>query len=319
MTGVASGANARLIRCRESTYGVSPGADGWTQAPFYAPLDFGGDQALTENPLIGLAATRDEGDAIHDAVTVGATLDVPLDKVEIGRWLALVLGDPTTTGASTDKTHTFKSGGAVLPSEAIELGLPDIGQYFLMLGAQGASLEINAQPTGRPTCKIGIMGQTVTRGTASEATDPTAPAGFEQFLSFGGSLTRNGSAIGRITSLAFTYTNSLEANRSISSGEDIEDLTAGSGVLTGSLGVRLADGVLFGDAEAKTPLALALAFTLSATKVLTFNLPRVFLPRKRAQVQGRAGVQATFDLRGGYDATAGCVLSAVLQNQQAAY
>lgn len=319
MTAVASGANSRLIRCRETIYGVSPGDAGWTQAPFYAPLDFGGDQALTENPVIGLANTRDEGDAIHDAVTVGATLEVPLDKVEIGHWLSLVLGAPVTAGATADKTHTFKSGGAELPSEALELGFPDIGQYWLMLGAQAGTLEINAQPTGRPTCKIGIMGKSSTRGTASEAVAPAAPASFEQFMSFGGTLKRNGAAVGRVTSLAFTYTNSLEGNRSVGSGEDIEDLTAGAGVLTGSLGVRLADGVLFGDAETKTPLALELGFTLSPTKSLVFTLPRVFLPRKRAQVQGKAGVQATFDLRGGYDATAGCALSAVLKNQLAAY
>lgn len=316
---VASGARSRLIRKFESSYGVSPGGTDWLLCPYYPPLDFGADQTMTDNPLIGLALSRDDGDAIHDAVNHGAALEVPLDKTEFGHWLKMLFGAATTTGSGPDYVHTFKSGGTSIPSAALELGFPDIAQYVLMLGAQANTLEVSATPTGRPTCRVGVLGKSTTRSGSSADSAPTAPSSFEQFLSFSGELTREGSALGRVTSFSFTYSNGLEANRSIGSGEDPEDMTAGAGTLTGSLGVRLADGVLMGDAEDKTPLELALSFTISASKSLTFTLPRVFLPRKRNQVQGKGGVQATFDLRGAYDSSAAAALVVALANQTASY
>lgn len=316
---VASGANARLAFKPEAVYGTNPAGSDWLLMPFYPPLSFGAEQSLLENPVIGLGATRDDGDPIFDTVSPSASIEVPLDKVEFGRWAKMLFGAPTTTGAGADKVHTFKSGGATLPSAALELGLADITQYFLMLGAQANTLEINAVPNGRPSVKVGVLGKTVARSSSTVDSALTAPASFEQYLSFGGTLTRNAVALGRVTSLQGTYSNGLEQNRSVGSGENPEDTTAGASTFTGSLGVRVSDGVLFGDAESKAALALALTFTISATKKITFTWPRVFLPRRLAQVQSKGGVQATFEMRAAYDATAGCLMQVEIANQLATY
>lgn len=316
---VASGASSRLAFKYEASYGVNPAGSDWLLVPYYPPLSFGAEQALLDNPLIGVGATRDDGDPIFDMVTPSATIEIPLDKVEFGRWLKMLLGAPTTTGAGADKTHTFKSGGSSFPSAALELGFTDIAQYFLMLGAQANTLEINATPGGRPSIKVGIMGKTVARATSSVDASLTAPVGFEQFLSFSGALTRAGVALGRVTSLQATYSNGLEMNRAVGAGENPEDTTAGAGTLSGTLGVRLADGILFGDAESKAPIALVLTFTLSATKKVIFTFPRLFIPRKPVTVQSKAGVQATFDIRGAFDSTAACMMQVEVLNQLATY
>jgi hypothetical protein len=51
---------------------------------------------------------------------------VPVDVINIGHWLRLLLGAPTTTGTTPNYTHSFGSGAATLPSQAIEVGYPDV-------------------------------------------------------------------------------------------------------------------------------------------------------------------------------------------------
>ena len=316
----ARGANTRLLAKKESTYGVNPGGSDWRQFPFEPPLDFGASQQLLESPVIGVSSGRNPADPFYDAVTVDGTIRVPLDLTDIGFWLHKMFGDPTTTGGPTDYTHVFKSGSpAVLPSFSAEVGYPEVPIYVLMTGCRAGTLTVTAAPTGRPTVSLGVLARDATRSGTSVDSSPTLPSGYEQFNNFQATISRNGTALGYVTAISLTCSNNIEALRDIGSGNSIKEALEQDVQVSGSMTVRLAEQTLLNDSEGTTPIALSLLFQISATKSLRFDVPRAFLPRRKAVVQGRAGVDITFEFRGANDTTAGAAFVATLKNQTAGY
>ena len=97
----AIGAAARLAFKKEVTYGTNPGGTDFLQMPFIPPMRFGADQALIDSNVIGIGPTRDPSDPFYDGINVPINFAVPLDKTELGRWLQLLCGAPTTTGSAT--------------------------------------------------------------------------------------------------------------------------------------------------------------------------------------------------------------------------
>lgn len=78
---------------------------------------------------------RDPAAPFLDTVTVQGDIVVPVNLVNFGHWLRLLLGAPTTTGTAPNLTHSFGSGAAALPSQSIEIGYPDAPTYDLRAGA----------------------------------------------------------------------------------------------------------------------------------------------------------------------------------------
>lgn len=315
----ARGASTRLLVKEESAYGTNPAGSDWRQYPFIPPLDLGAAQQLLESPVIGVSAGRDPSDPFYDAVTVDGRIPIPLDLVDIGFWLQKLFGDPTTTGSS-DYTHIFKSGqAAALPSFSAEIGYPDVPNYVLMTGCKAGSLEVTAAPTGRPQATIGVLAQDAVRSSSSVDSSPTLPADFTQFNNFQATVEREGSALGYTTGMTLSFTNNLEAIRDIGSGQNIKEALEQDAQVSGQITIRLSDDTLLDDSEGATPIALGLQWQISATKLIRFDVGRAFLPRRKAVVQGRAGVDVTFDWRGSYDSGNGCALMVTLKNQTAGY
>jgi hypothetical protein len=315
----ARGARTLLLAKQEVTYGTNPAGSDWRQYPFIPPLDLGGAQALLDSPVIGLSAGRDPADPFYDAVTVDGSFGIPIDLNDVGFWLKMLMGAPTSVGP-TNFTHTFKSGGATaLPSFSCEVGYPDVPTYLLMTGCKAGGITINAAPTGRPTATVNILAQDVTRAGTSVDAAPTLATGYEQFNNFQGTISRNNVALSYITGCSLTFSNGLEPIRDIGSGNNIREALEQDTAVSGSITARLSDTTLLTDSEGTTPLEIDLLLQISATKSIEFTLPRAFLPRRKATVQGRAGVDVTFDLRGAFDATAACAMQVVLKNQVASY
>jgi hypothetical protein len=314
----ARGANTKLLAIQEVTYGTAPGGN-WTQYPFIPPLDLGGAQQLLESPVIGVSPGRDPSDPFYDAVTVDGTVNIPLDLTLVGFWMKMLFGLPATTGSAPNYTHTFKSDSATIPFFSVEVGYPDVPSYVRLAGCKAGQLSVSAQPTDRPQASVTLLGKSASRHATSGGGTAVLPTGYEQFNNFQASLTRNGSALGYVTGVTFTYNNNLEPVRDIGSGNDIREALEQDSQITGTLNLRLSETTLLSDSEGTTPLELALTWQISATKSIAFRMPRVFLPRRKAQVQGRSGVDVTFDLRGSYDTTALCAMEVVLKNQTATY
>jgi hypothetical protein len=316
---IAIGANTKLAFKKESVYGTNPGGTDWLQLPFTPPLDFGPSQNLEPSDVIGIATNRDAADPFYDAITVDGTVGVPVDKTEFGRWLQLLFGAPTTSNVGADYTHVFKSGGTALPSASIEVGYPDIPRYMLATGVRAGQLDLTLAPTGRPTASIQLLGQAGTYSGSTVDASLTVPASYEQFNNFQGALKRNGSALASITAFRMTFSNGLEPLRTIRADQKIDEALPGETRVSGSLTARFADNTLLGDSEGTTPIAITATLTISAVKSLEFEIPRAFLPRRRARVEGRAGVSFDFDFEASYDGTTAAALQVTLKNQTTAY
>jgi hypothetical protein len=315
----ARGARTILLAKQEVTYGVNPGGIDFRQYPFVPPLDLGGAQALLDSPVIGLSSGRDPADPFYDAVTVDGSFGIPIDLNDIGFWLKMLMGAPATTG-SVNFVHTFKSGGSTaLPSFTAEIGYPDVPTYLLMTGCKAGGVTLNAGPTGRPTATLNVLAQDVARAGTSVDASPTLAAGYQQFNNFQGTISRNNVALGYVTGASFTYSNGLEAIRDIGSGNNIREALEQDTAVSGQITVRLSETTLLADSEGTTPIELDLIFAIDANRSIEFTIPRAFLPRRKATVQGRAGVDVTFDLRGSFDATVACAMQVVLRNQTATY
>jgi hypothetical protein len=315
----ARGANTILLAQQEVTYGINPGGTNWRQFPFVPPLDLGPAQALLDSPVIGVSAGRDPADPFYDAVTVDGGFGIPIDLIDSGFWLKMLLGAPTSVGP-TNFAHTFRSGSTTpLPSFTCEVGYPDVPTYVLMTGCKVGSMTIGAAPTGRPTASITVIGQDAARAGTSVDSTPALPANYEQFNNFQGTISRNGSALSYVTGYNLTFSNGLEPVRDIGSGNNIREALEQDTSVSGTITTRLSETTLLTDSEGTAPVDIDLLLQISPTRSIEFSVPRAFLPRRKATVPGRAGVDVTFDLRGSRDSAAGCAFQVILRNQVATY
>ncbi|WP_149539361.1 phage tail tube protein [Siccirubricoccus phaeus] len=310
----AIGANTRLLMLPESTYGTAPTGN-FRRLPFLS-CDLGAEQPLLDADVIGLGGTRDAAAPFLDTVTVAGSAVVPVDLINIGHWLRLLLGAPTTSG-TTNYTHTFKSGGASLPSNSIELGYPDVPSYDLITGVRADTLEIDFSPSGPATASFGLIGQGSTRSGASSGGTPTSAA-YTAFNKAQGSISRSGSALAQVTGAKLSFTNSVETVRTIRADRKIEGADPGICRATGQVTVRFADTTLLTQAQNGSSADFAFAYTIDANRGLTFTLHEVYLALAKTPIEGPGGIEAAFDFRAAYNATATTMMTVVLKNQQAA-
>ena len=180
-------------------------------------------------------------------------------------------------------------------------------------------MELAVAPTGRPSVRFGVVAKSAARSASSVDAAPTLAGEFTQFNNFQASLSRGGSALGYVTADRLGFSNNVEAVRDIGSGAGIREAIEGDSQVSGGLSVRLADTTLLADSEGTAPIAKAITYAIGPTRSIAFLTPRIFLPVRRAQVQGRAGVQAEFEYRGAHDPTLGCALQVTLRNQVEGY
>ena len=214
----AIGANCRLLMLPETTYGTAPGSN-WRRMPFLS-CDLGAEQPLLDADVIGVGSNRDPAAPFLDTVTVAGQAVVPVDLINIGHWLRLLLGAPATTG-STNFIHTFGSGAASLPSNAMEIGYPDVPSFDVCTGVRADTLEMDFTPTGAATATFGLLGQGSVRTGATSGGTPTSAA-YTAFNKAQGSITRSGSALAQVTGARLTYANGMEAVRTIRADRRVE-------------------------------------------------------------------------------------------------
>jgi hypothetical protein len=74
---------------------------------------------------------------------------------------------------------------------------------------------------------------------------------------------------------------------------------------------------LLAQAHAGTSAEFATALTIDASRSLTITLQEVDPALAKTPIEGPAGVEASFDLRAAFNATATRMMTAVLRDQQA--
>jgi hypothetical protein len=251
--------------------------------------------------------------AVH---TVAGDVVVPVDLVNIGHWLRLLLGPPITTGTDPNLIHTFGSGAAALPSQAVEMGYPDVPNYDLCTGVRADTLELDFSPTGPATATINLIAQGSVQSGASSGGTPVTAA-YTAFNKAQGSVTRSGAALAQVTGARLTYGNSIETVRTIRADRKIEGADPGIARATGQITARFADTTLLTHAQNGTATEFAFAYTIDANRSLTVTLHEVYLALAKTPIEGPAGVEASFEFRAAYNATAARMMTVMLKNQQA--
>ncbi|WP_270934581.1 phage tail tube protein [Falsiroseomonas oryzae] len=309
----AIGANCRLLMLPEDTYGTAP-TDDFRRMPFLS-CDLGAEQPLLDADVLGVGNGRDPAAPFLDTVTVQGQVVVPVDLNNIGHWLRLLLGPPVTTGTSPNFIHSFGSGAAALPSNAIEIGYPDVPSYDLCTGVRADTMELDFSPSGPATATFGLMGQGSTRGASSAGGAPTTAA-YTAFNKAQGEISRGGSPLAQVSGARLSYANSMEMVRTIRADRKVEGVDPGTARATGQITARFADTTLLTQAQNGTPAEFAFAFAIDANRSLTIALHEVYLALAKTPIEGPAGVEASFEFRAAYNATATRMMTAALRNQQ---
>jgi hypothetical protein len=108
-----------------------------------------------------------------------------------------------------------------------------------------------------------------------------------------------------------------EAVRTICADRRKEGADPGIARCTGEITVRFENTTLLAQAQAGTSAEFALAFAMDPNRSLTITPHEVYLTWGETPVEGPAGVEASFDVRAAFNATAIRMMTAVPPNQQA--
>jgi hypothetical protein len=309
----AIGANCRLLMFPEASYGTAPGGN-WRRMPFLT-CDLGAEQPLLEADVIGFGSNRDPAAPFLDIVTVQGQAVVPVDLVNIGHWLRLLLGAPATTGTSPNFIHSFGSGAATLPSNSVEIGFPDVPSYDVCTGVRADTLEIDFSPSGPATASFGLMGQGSTRGASSSGGTPVSVI-YTAFDKAQGSITRGGSALAQVTGARMSYANGMEMVRTIRADRRIEGVDPGiARHRPDHRPLRRHHGADPGPERHLGGVRLRLQHRREPQSHL-HAARGVYLALAKTPIEGPAGVEASFEFRAAY-ATATRMMTTVLKNQQA--
>ncbi len=316
MTQRAMGRAAQLLAKTESVYGTAPSGN-WLKLPF-SGADYGAEQKLLKDDT--LTGSREELDPSHDVINVQHQCDLPIDLNNIGQWLFWLFGADSAAGSS-NVTHTFNSGNTTLVSFSKEVGLTDIGQYFLATGCAVDSMEFNLRPSGLMSVTVKIIGQNEAQAGTSGGGTPTSYS-YTRFSPFQGFAQIGGTSIAGITDARFTITNGLEGGRVVRNDGLIEGIDLGMMEVSGTVTLRFettTPETILADADSYTPVVLAMGWQIGTTQSLTIDINRAWFERPKTNVKGPGGVSMTFPFQGSHDTNTGYLVQAVLKNQQAQY
>ncbi|MBS7792169.1 hypothetical protein KTR66_19375 [Roseococcus sp. SDR] len=313
------GKNVSIFQQIEATEGVKPTGN-YRRLPVKS-FTLAPNENLAQDVVLSSAATtRDPLDPYRDFIDITGEAVVPLDLTNIGHWLRMLLGSPTTTG-TTNLTHVFRSGSNALPSVAIEKVYSDIaGANEGYLGVRANTLSVPIQQSGVADATFGLMALAHTPNLTSAPGTPTT-ATFERFNRFQGSVSRNGAALPAFMQGTLTFSNGMEAVKAIRNDRRIEgiDWAETSAQFEGTVRLTAANAAILTDAIAGTPCSLAYQLQINAQRSLTLELPRVTLAPIGPRLEGPMGIDLPVRGLASFDSTAACMFRVTLLNQTAAY
>jgi hypothetical protein len=156
------------------------------------------------------------------------------------------------------------------------------------------------------------------RSVSSSAGTPTTRA-YVAFNKAQDAIRRNGAALAQITGGTLSFANGIEVVRTIRDDLRIEGADPGLARATGQVTSRFADTLLLDDASGNAAIELAFEYRISDARRLTVTLHEAYLALAKTPIQEPAGVQATFDLRAAYNATARQMMTVTLRNAVDSY
>jgi hypothetical protein len=130
------GSAATLLALKESTYGVKPTGN-WEKFAFVSS-DLSAEQNLISSDLLGQG--REPRAPFRDVINDEGNLVIPVEGRDFGRWLQLLLGNPTSAGVAATGDITFTAN----PSATHTITINGVVWTFVASGATGTQTNIGA-------------------------------------------------------------------------------------------------------------------------------------------------------------------------------
>jgi hypothetical protein len=314
-----------LLLKSESTFGAAPSGN-WTKT-FAYKYNPGLAQPLEADPLLGLTRNnnRDTTQPAPGLVVNDPGLVVPLDFNHLGYWLYALFGAASVSGASDPFTHTFSSGGEVLPWRSHEIKMAT-SLFYQDLGLVANTLEIEmARAGGYQQATVGFMGQTRSKSTSTAGGSPSAAATRDECIAAIGTFKVNGSVAANIMSVKAKYDNKITPQEYIGNplrtGFDLDSEATFDGQIT----LRFTDSTYYDLATAGiagtsigTAFSGELLWQKSASRSLSLLASSMRLEAAAPPVDGPGKITQTFNFRS-EQSSATAMLVATLKSSISTY
>ena len=297
------GRKAQALLQRESNFKTAPATPAAVKIKF-DEISFRDQVDHQENATIedtALAGKRDISD-----VGFSGSIKAPLCLNDIGHYLTLLWGLPTTSGTGP-YTHTWTLDLSERPTALLELGYTDAGQFRRLLGAAVNSLSWDVLE-GDQSLQVEFLAASEVKPRPSAAFDgaPTELAR-NRACRKGGQIydVSGANTLGRVAGGSIQVTNDLEAIPLADGSEGYGAYLLGQPAITGEITALLYDGSLMQYAEDHTSVPLELVSrNATGDATLTVSLPAVEFDKPEHSVATSKGLMAKASWRAHGAATA---------------
>lgn len=287
-------------------------------------------RALNSSAVAGVAAAtyaQDYGQdpagnvirIIHDTIgTAGNSFTTVAGSSPASN--ATPTGATLAGGAATGAyNHTFVTGATSLPTESIEVGLPEVPEFAMNFGAAANRLVLPLQRSGMVNATVGLMAQGETIATTTQGGTPTELV-VQRFSAFSGSISRLGVPIADLTGGAFNFNNGMDPVEVIRGDGRVAGFDSGKTTVGGQIDIRYGTRDLQVLAENGAPIDLEHRWYVPGTVFsLRIIAHEVYLPKPKRPITNGGAVLAGYGWQGAKSATAGRAATIVLTNDVANY
>jgi hypothetical protein len=284
-----------------------------------------GGTGFTSAPTVTFTGGGGTGAAATAVVSGGNVVGINVTNAGTGYTTAPTIGftggggTGATATAVLGRTHTFVSGGATIPGLSIQAINSDIPLRRTHFGTRIDRFSLPFQRDGVTTATLSLVAQ----GERTDATDNQTASltnyVARRFGSFQGSIKRDGTALGRVVSADFAYSNGIDRVETIRADGLIDEAAVSRGSVRGTLTTRVADSTLFDLATAGTSFELEVGYVLNNEFSVLFTSHETLLSRPALSIEGPQGIQAAFEYQGAKDPVLNKMLTVVLKNDIASY
>jgi hypothetical protein len=132
------GSAATLLALKEASYGVKPPGN-WEKFAFVSS-DIGAEQNLLSSELLGQG--REPRAPFRDVINDEGNFVVPVEARDFGRWLQLLMGNPTSAGVAATGDITFTAN----PSASHTITINGVVWTFVAIGRDGYTDQYRCKP-----------------------------------------------------------------------------------------------------------------------------------------------------------------------------
>lgn len=288
------------LRLAYQTAFATQAASGFQELNTYTHA-FNRSRPLQDDDVLGagFANLVDDRPAAPGLEEADVSLSVPFDLAQIGYWLKLGLGAPSTSGTTT-KTHVFTTGNTSLPSATMERELLAAAQFEAAIGAVCKTMKFDFGPQqGFRALDLSFGARQISAAAvASIAGTPTVQPLANRLPASIGTIKQAGTAIGQVMTGDLMITHELEFDRYVGDPfRSAAGLTKTNAELNFTARYTTDTQRNFANPDATLLLpaayAISIEYVISATLKLVLDLPAVrFEPVSIAVSNGGAMTQA---------------------------